>query len=90
MELRKKSLEQPVKVISHIDTLGKFIENDRKILKFNGYWDDRKTMFGDVRELIIYYFLADDTIQIKEIFPKNSGRDAPGIFLRRQKIPKVC
>lgn len=57
------------------DKLAQFLKNDRQVLLFYGYWDDRDAMFGDVRDLNIYYFLADDTIQIKEIFPRNSGRD---------------
>lgn len=80
----------PRKPSVHVDTLGQFLENDRKVLRFYAYWDDRESMFGDVRDLILFYFLADDTIQLKEVFPHNSGRDAPAKFLARQKIPKVC
>ena len=46
-------------------------------------------MFGDFRELILHYFLADDTIEILEKVPPNSGRDSVPIFLRRAKLPKV-
>ena len=46
-------------------------------------------MFGDLREMILHYFLADDTIEIREIIRANSGRDAVPMFLRRQKLPKV-
>lgn len=31
---------------------------------------------------------ADDTIEIREVIPANSGRDAAPCFLRRQKLPK--
>lgn len=72
-----------------VDTLGQFLKNDRKVLRFYAYWDDREAMFGDLRELILFYFLADDTIQINEKFPINSGRDAPTKFLARTKVPKV-
>ena len=47
-------------------------------------------MFGDVRELVLHYFLADDTIEIREVIRANSGRDAAPKFLRRSKVPKVC
>ena len=47
-------------------------------------------MFGDVRELIIHYFLADDTMEIREVIRANSGRDAAPKFLNRSKVPKVC
>ena len=46
-------------------------------------------MFGDRRELILHYFLSDDTIEIKEVLPHNSGRDAMSLFLQRRKLPKV-
>ena len=46
-------------------------------------------MFGDVREMELHYFLADDTVEICERIPNNSGRDAVPMFLRRQKLPKV-
>ena len=46
-------------------------------------------MFGDFREMVLHYFLADDTIEIREIIRANSGRDAVPMFLRRQKLPKV-
>lgn len=45
-------------------------------------------MFGDPREMELHYFLADDTIEILEKIPPNSGRDAVSVFLRRAKLPK--
>ena len=46
-------------------------------------------MFGDVRELELHYFLADDTIEILERIPPNAGRDAVSTFLKRARLPKV-
>ncbi|XP_055373718.1 EF-hand domain-containing family member C2-like [Condylostylus longicornis] len=68
-------------------TLAQFLKFDGKVLKFNAYWDD-KSEFGEIRNLEVLYYLADDTIEIKEKFPKNSGREAPGTFLKRQKLRK--
>ena len=45
-------------------------------------------MFGDPRECVLHYFLADDTVEIREVIPRNSGRDAVPLFLRRQRLPK--
>ena len=45
-------------------------------------------MFGDPRELELHYFLADNTIEIHEKIPNNSGRDAVPMFLRRSPLPK--
>ena len=47
------------------------------------------SMFGDTREMELHYFLADDTVEICERIPNNSGRDAVPMFLRRQQLPKV-
>ena len=46
-------------------------------------------MFGDAREMELHYFLADDTVEICERIPNNSGRDAVPMFLSRQRLPKV-
>lgn len=45
-------------------------------------------MFGDMREMELHYFLADDTIEVVEKVPPNSGRDAIPMFVRRSLLPK--
>ncbi len=40
-----------------------FLENDRKVLKFNAKYDGLNH--------IIHYFLADDTVEIREIHKHN-------------------
>ena len=72
------------------DVISQFLDNDRKVLRFYCIWDNSSEMFGDVRELVLHYFLADDTIEIREVIRANSGRDAAPKFLRRSKVPKVC
>jgi hypothetical protein len=37
---------------------------------------------------ILHYYLADDTIEIKEVNFPNSGRDPFPMMLRRQKLPR--
>ncbi|CAG9786774.1 unnamed protein product [Diatraea saccharalis] len=53
-----------------------FLDHDRQVLRFYGYWDDRDSEFGVMHFLEIHYFLADDTIEIKETMPPNSGMEA--------------
>lgn len=44
------------------------------------------SMFGDAREMELHYFLADDTVEICERIPNNSGRDAgKDIFVELHK-----
>lgn len=36
----------------------------------------------------LHYFLGDDTVEVLEKVPSNSGRDAVPMFLRRSKLPR--
>jgi len=45
-------------------------------------------MFGDQRFMILHYYLANDTIELIEVLPANSGRTGNGVFFRRQRLPK--
>ncbi|XP_023946226.1 EF-hand domain-containing family member C2-like isoform X2 [Bicyclus anynana] len=65
-----------------------FLDFDRQVLRFHGYWDDRESEFGTIHLLEIHYFLADDTIEIKEELPPNSGMEAGPMFLKRMRIPR--
>ncbi|XP_001624761.2 EF-hand domain-containing family member C2 [Nematostella vectensis] len=87
---RKQMVEsmQPLRPYEKEDTLKQFLQHDRRVLRFYCLWDDTDNMFGDAREMILHYFLADDTVEIREVIPPNSGRDAAPMFLRRQRLPK--
>ena len=80
---------QPLRPYEKYDTLRQFLDHDQHVLRFYCFWDDSESMFGEKRDLILHYFLADDTIEIREIIPPNSGRDAVPTFLRRGKLPKT-
>jgi len=79
---------QPLRPYEKHDILKQFLDHDRHVLRFFCFWDDTDNMFGDPRDMVLHYFLADDTIEIREIIPPNSGRDATPMFLRRAKLPK--
>ena len=36
----------------------------------------------------MHYFLADDTVEIKEINYKNSGREYFSMMLKKKKLPR--
>lgn len=57
-------------------------------LKFKAYWDDQEGTYGILHNLIVQFYLADDTIDIREILPDNAGADSTSTFLRRGKLPK--
>nr|XP_012421704.1 PREDICTED: EF-hand domain-containing family member C2 [Odobenus rosmarus divergens] len=90
MKMRRETLDcmEPLRPYESFDTLKQFLEYDRKVLRFFCLWDDSASVFGDRRELILHYFLSDDTIEVKEVMPHNSGRDAMSLFLQRRKLPK--
>lgn len=58
------------------------------MLHFQGYWDDQDTDYGYVHHLEIRYYLADDTIEIREL-QSESGAEPAFVFLRRGKLPKL-
>ncbi|XP_020851710.1 EF-hand domain-containing family member C2 [Phascolarctos cinereus] len=92
MKERKKTLDRmnPFRPYERFDTLRQFLEHDGHVLRFYCLWDDSESMFGDPRELVLHYFLSDDTIEVKEVIPANSGRDAIPLFLNRRKLPKFA
>ncbi|GIQ89369.1 hypothetical protein KIPB_011813 [Kipferlia bialata] len=52
-----------------------------------GLWDDRQRLFGELRRLVVHYYLADDTVEVLEVMAPNSGRDPFPKFLGRQRLP---
>ncbi|KAM5197481.1 EF-hand domain-containing family member C2 isoform 2-T6 [Hipposideros larvatus] len=90
MKIWRKNLDNIMDVYPHesSNTLKQFLEYDRKVLRFFCLWDDSTSLFGDRRELVLRYFLSDDTIEIRELLPHNSGRSGMPFFLRRRKLPK--
>ncbi|XP_074656210.1 EF-hand domain-containing protein 1-like [Tubulanus polymorphus] len=70
------------------DKLKQFIELDRKVLRFFCLWDDRESMFGEMRPFILHYYLVDDTLEIRDVHEPNDGRDPFPVLITRHKVPK--
>jgi hypothetical protein len=64
-QIDKKS---PVKTDTRkADPLKKFLDNDRKVLRFFCYWDDRGSVYGDLRKFVRsegYLFVITTCIEI--------------------------
>ncbi|KAK0042970.1 EF-hand domain-containing protein 1-like isoform X2 [Biomphalaria pfeifferi] len=73
---------------SAFDKLKQFKELDRKVLRFYCVWDDRDSMFGEMRPFLLHYYLVDDTLEIREVHTPNDGRDPFPVLIGRHKIPK--
>jgi hypothetical protein len=67
--------------------LAKYLQNDRKVLSFDVVWNDT-TLEGGLKLYTVNFFLADDTVEVKEVNEQNSGKDSFPLLLRRQKLPK--
>lgn len=91
IELRRREKEAlvPTHPLVKDFRFAKFLENDRKVLRFSAYWDDTTCENGDVRILEVLFHLSDDTFEIKEKLAVNCGRQSNGMFLKRQKLPRV-
>jgi hypothetical protein len=56
--------------------------------RFFAVWDDRDSQYGELRQYIIYYYLADDTVEVQEVYKDNAGRDPVPLLLRKMKLPR--
>lgn len=68
--------------------LDSFIQNDRKVLSFSSLWEDNSYDGGD-KHFTLNFFLADNTVEVKEIQETNSGRYPFPKLLKRQKLSKA-
>ncbi|XP_074093287.1 EF-hand domain-containing protein 1 isoform X2 [Macrotis lagotis] len=87
-ELRKSPLRVFV-TPSDFDEFKQFLIFDKKVLRFYAIWDDTDSMFGKNLHYVIHYYLADDTVEIREVHERNDGRDPFPVLLKRQRLPKV-
>uniref|UniRef100_A0A672ID17 EF-hand domain (C-terminal) containing 2 n=1 Tax=Salarias fasciatus TaxID=181472 RepID=A0A672ID17_SALFA len=71
---------KPLRPYERHDTLRHFLDHDGKVLRFYCLWDDTESAFGERRELVLHYFLSDDTIEILEVVPAQlrERRPRPG------------
>ncbi|OHT06870.1 hypothetical protein TRFO_25050 [Tritrichomonas foetus] len=87
--IKRKLTERPIRV-GHIDTdkthLRQFLDFDGKVLRFYAIWDDRTNLFGEKRKFVVHYFLVDDTIEVVQVLPPNSGRDPVSRLLMKTKL----
>ena len=68
---------------------GMFLKCGQQALCFEAVWDDRERLYGDVQYFRLFYFLADDTVEILPVNKKNDGRYPFPKLLKRMKLPKI-
>jgi EF-hand domain-containing protein 1 len=59
-----------------------------QVLRFYACWDDSQRPFGDKMPFVVHYYLADDTMEVREVRLRNDGRDPFPLLVRRMPIPK--
>ncbi|KAL1140109.1 hypothetical protein AAG570_000041 [Ranatra chinensis] len=64
--------------------LARFLQLDGRILSFDAYWDDRDTEYGYLHLLKVLYYLADDTMEVRDV----TDKDHSFLIVRRSKLPK--
>eukprot|EP01116_Phalansterium_solitarium_P009859 TRINITY_DN241_c0_g1_i3.p1 TRINITY_DN241_c0_g1~~TRINITY_DN241_c0_g1_i3.p1 ORF type:complete len:559 (-),score=209.98 TRINITY_DN241_c0_g1_i3:364-2040(-) len=84
---REKSQREVKLTPKKPDALKQFLENDKRVLRFFCYWQDRGNAYGEVRKFQLHFFLSDDSLQIVEQLKPNAGFDPFPVFLRRSKPP---
>jgi len=73
----------------HINAdMQQFMEWDRKVCRFYAVFDDLSLPQFERRPFEILYFLADDTVEIREKYPLNCGRDPFPIYFRKGKLKR--
>ncbi|NXY19486.1 EFHC1 protein, partial [Atrichornis clamosus] len=87
-ELRRAPVQKPT-VPAGPDPLRQFLIYDTKVLRFYAIWDDTNCLYGDRHPCVIHYFLADDTVEVREVHRKNDGRDPFPVLMKRQRLPKT-
>lgn len=55
LEARNRSRRQEHAVGKTEKPLKKFLQNDRKVLRFYAVWDDRENMHGEVRDFVGFF-----------------------------------
>lgn len=87
VEQRSAKSNKPAKTLAE-DKLYRYLEYDRKILRFKAYWDEETEECGEKEAYKIHYFLVDDTIEVAAENKVINGRDPFALLMRRMKVPK--
>ncbi|XP_005502918.2 EF-hand domain-containing protein 1 [Columba livia] len=88
IEMRRTPMRKYI-TPSDFDQFKQFLTYDKQVLRFYAIWDDTNNMFGEKRSCIIHYYLADDTVEVREVYKQNDGKDRFPVLIRRQRLPKT-
>eukprot|EP00931_Biecheleriopsis_adriatica_P081804 TRINITY_DN5513_c0_g1_i4.p1 TRINITY_DN5513_c0_g1~~TRINITY_DN5513_c0_g1_i4.p1 ORF type:complete len:629 (-),score=137.74 TRINITY_DN5513_c0_g1_i4:75-1961(-) len=91
----RKDAVREIKEYSHISLGGnrrntklqQYLENDRKVLRFQCYWDDM-SKYGVRKYYVLHYYLSDDSVEMLETHTRNAGVDPYPVFWKRSPLRK--
>ena len=84
----KQVMESMLGKETSITDRGMFLESGTDALCFQVVWDDRGRLYGDIQYFRLFYYLADDTVEIMRVHSKNDGSDSFPKLLKRSRLPK--
>lgn len=64
-----------------------FLKHDGELLRFDVAWRQPGAEDADLEHYCLTYFLADDTVEVREFARANSGKDAFPTLLKRGPLP---
>ncbi|OQR85249.1 EF-hand domain-containing protein [Achlya hypogyna] len=64
----------------------RFNDHDRHVLRWFALWDDTSKLYGTKHRYTIHFFLADNTVEIRESYERNSGCDPFPKLLNRSRL----
>ncbi|OQV16057.1 EF-hand domain-containing protein 1 [Hypsibius exemplaris] len=88
MKINDKNRSFSFRQTNEEDQLSRFIRTDGQKLCFEVVMDDSVQKAGDIRRMVLRYYIYDATLELVQIPTKNSGYDPASAVIRRQKIPK--
>ncbi len=83
----RRSRVNPITKARSEDKLRNFLQYEGKVLRFQCEWDDTRATDGESHRYILHFYLADDTVEIKEVRDHNNGHAPFPLLLSRQKVP---
>ena len=88
--LEKLHREASLGAASPHPKMRQWLENDRKVARFFAVLDETENAkVVERRPFVVLYFMADDTIQVREEYSPNCGREEFSVFIKRTKIPRA-
>lgn len=85
-----RAVFQPTFAPPHMEHLRGLSDADRgRVLRFYCVWDNTKNIFGEKLAFALHYYMADGTVEIREVHMRNSGREPFPLLLSRRKLPKT-